>query len=283
MINILQKFMQYSVIIVVTVLFSAGCSSNTATSDKTVVDTANQPVAAVEEPAVVEKPATVEEPVVVAEEPVEVEEAIDLTAKILALLDDSALAFVDNDNLKLRITGNVKLYAPEKLEQLVKKWVVYWSDGSEESGKTTKACESVVMEGIICGFAEEILTGDHFLAYAVDAAGNEYPKALSVEIVDAFVEVTEPVVIAEAPVVVETIAPSAPTPITILLENILYEFDKTTLQDDYMTYLDETFENSVFVDRHWPTCFCVESYRYFFCVVSVRKSGLGDSGCVARI
>jgi len=256
-----------------------------ATKEPVVV--ADDPVVAAEEPVVV-----ADDPVVAADDPVVVA-VEDQSKKILALLENASLAFLDNDNAEIRVSGNIKLYGPEELEKLVVNWVVYWSDGEEETGKTIKVCEvRGIFDGIVCKLTDEVLIGDHFLAYAADANGNEYPKALSVEIVDAYIEIAEPIVAAVAPVAVtvapviateepvvvteepvvvavapvvvavapviateepvvateeepvEVDEPSAPTPITILLENVLYEFDKAALQDDYMTYLDDTFENA---------------------------------------
>jgi peptidoglycan-associated lipoprotein len=229
-----------------------------------------EPVAATDEPVV-----ATDEPVVATKEPVVAEKVEDPTAKIFYMLENASLAFLDNDNKEIRVTGNIKLYADEELEKLVPSWVVYWSDGEDASGKTIKVCEvRGIVDGVICKLTDEVLIGDHFLAYAVDEEGNEYPETLSVEVVDAFVEISEPIVAADVPVDVPVVVtdvpvvateepivateepvvateepievdePSAPTPITILLDNVLYEFDKAALQDEYMTYLDDTFENA---------------------------------------
>ena len=247
-----------------------------AATDEPVVAT-DEPVVATDEPVVAtdEPVVATDEPVVATKEPVVAEKVEDPTAKIFYMLENASLAFLDNDNKEIRVTGNIKLYADEELEKLVPSWVVYWSDGEDASGKTIKVCEvRGIVDGVICKLTDEVLIGDHFLAYAVDEEGNEYPETLSVEVVDAFVEISEPIVAADVPVDVPVVVtdvpvvateepivateepvvateepievdePSAPTPITILLDNVLYEFDKAALQDEYMTYLDDTFENA---------------------------------------
>ncbi len=203
--------------------------------------------------------------------------------KVIQQLEGSTFSFADQDEVKGSVSGKIQLDASEELNKAVNQWVVYWSDAATERGKSVKICSEKITDGVICEVAEAKVQGEYMILYATNKEGTEFFTNKSVNVEDAFkeeekpeepeateeksVEDETPVVadetpaVDEAPAVDETpaveetpvvedpepVTPDDPIeavmPVTIMVENILYDFDRADIKDEYMTYLDETFES----------------------------------------